>query len=166
LPLILLSILFLVVPILEIFVIIQVGQAIGAWPTVLLLLFESALGAWIIRHEGRRAWRSLRGAFETGRLPSRELADAGLVLVGGTLLLTPGFITDIVGFFLVLPFTRPLARRMLSANVAYRARRGTGRVRVIRVGGPTFPAGQGPRYTRGPAAAAEPRLIRGEVLDD
>jgi UPF0716 protein FxsA len=166
LPLILLSILFLIVPILEIFVIIQVGQAIGAWPTVLLLLFESALGAWIIRHEGRRAWRSLRGAFETGRLPSRELADAGLVLVGGTLLLTPGFITDIVGFFLVLPFTRPLARRMLSAYVAYRARRSTGRVRVIRVGGPTFSPGEPPRYTRSPAAAAEPRLIRGEVLDD
>jgi UPF0716 protein FxsA len=165
LPLILLSILFLVVPILEIFVIIQVGQAIGAWPTVLLLLFESALGAWIIRHEGRRAWRSLRGAFEGGRLPSRELADAGLVLVGGTLLLTPGFITDVVGFFFVLPFTRPLARRMLSAYVAYRARRGTGRVRVIRVGGPTFPAGESPRYTRGPATT-EPRLVRGEVLDD
>src|SRR4029450_11216574 len=108
------------------------------WPTVLLLLFESALGAWIIRHEGRRAWRSLRGAFETGRLPSRGLADAGLVLLGGTPLLTPGFITDIVGFFLVLPFTRPLARRMLSAYVAYRARRGTGRVRVIRVGGPAL----------------------------
>jgi hypothetical protein len=66
----------------------------------------------------------------------------------------------------VLPFTRPLARRMLSAYVAYRARRGTGRVRVIRVGGPTFSAGEGPRYTRGPAAAAEPRLIRGEVLDE
>jgi UPF0716 protein FxsA len=165
LPLILLSILFLVVPILEIFVIIQVGQAIGAWPTVLLLLFESALGAWIIRHEGRRAWRSLRGAFESGRLPSKELADAGLVLVGGTLLLTPGFITDVFGFFFVLPFTRPLARRMLSAYVAHRARRGTGRVRVIRVGGPTFSTGEGPRYTRGPAAT-DPRLIRGEVLDD
>jgi hypothetical protein len=55
---------------------------------------------------------------------------------------------------------------MLSAYVAYRARRGTGRVRVIRVGGPTFSAGEGPRYTRGPAAAAEPRLIRGEVLDE
>jgi UPF0716 protein FxsA len=141
LPLILLSILFLVVPILEIFVIIQVGQAIGAWPTVLLLLFESALGAWIIRHEGRRAWRSLRGAFETGRLPSRELADAGLVLVGGTLLLTPGFITDIVGFCLLIPPTRALLRGL----VARLARR---RVAFSwRVATPPPRAGRGPYRT-------------------
>jgi UPF0716 protein FxsA len=78
-----------------------------------LLLVESLSGAWIVRHEGRRAWNTLRDTIQTGVLPGRELADAALVLIGGTLLLTPGFVTDIAGFFCVLPFTRPLARRMV-----------------------------------------------------
>src|SRR5215475_8231818 len=155
----------LVVPLVEIYVIVQIGQVIGAWWTILLLVVESALGAWLVKREGRRAWRALNTALQTGQMPGKELADGALLLIGGTLLLTPGFVTDVFGFFFVLPFTRPLARRMLSAYVAYRARRGTGRVRVIRVGGPTFSAGEGPRYTRGPAAT-DPRLIRGEVLDE
>lgn len=113
--------LFLTVPILEIFVIIQVGRAIGPWWTVALLLAESALGAWLVKREGQRAWRALRSSFGTGRMPGRELADAGLILVGGTLLLTPGFVTDAVGFFLVLPPTRPLARRLLGWFVTRRA---------------------------------------------
>lgn len=111
---------FLVVPILEIWVILEVGSVIGGWQTVLLLLAESALGAWIVRREGRRAWSALRGAVGSWRLPDRELSDAALVLVGGTLLLTPGFLTDVAGFFLVLPFTRPLARRGLAWAVSRR----------------------------------------------
>ncbi|MGW6281704.1 FxsA family protein [Kribbella sp. NPDC055071] len=105
----------LVVPIVEIFVIIQIGQVIGGWPTVALLIVESALGAWLIKREGRRAWNALRTALDTGKMPGRELADGALVLIGGTLLLTPGFVTDIFGFFFVLPFTRPLARRAMTA---------------------------------------------------
>ena len=115
----------LVLPILEIYVIIQVGQLIGAVPTIVLLVVESALGAWIVKREGRRAWQALSTAFGTGRLPGRELADAALVLVGGTLLLTPGFVTDVFGFFFVLPFTRPVARRWLGWFVSRRMRRTT-----------------------------------------
>jgi UPF0716 family protein affecting phage T7 exclusion len=111
---------FLLVPVLEIYVIIQVGQLIGGWPTVALLLAESLLGAWIVRHEGRRAWRSLRSAFAAGAMPDRELGDAALVLVGGVLLLTPGFVTDLFGFLFVLPFTRPLVRRTLARHFARR----------------------------------------------
>jgi UPF0716 protein FxsA len=110
----------LVVPVAEIYVIIQVGQVIGGWPTVALLLVESALGAWLIKREGKRAWKALQQATQTARMPGRELADAALVLVGGTLLLTPGFITDIFGFFFVLPFTRPLARKVLAAFLSRR----------------------------------------------
>jgi UPF0716 protein FxsA len=110
----------LLVPIIEIYVIIQVGQVIGGWPTVGLLLVESALGAWIIKREGRRAWNALQTALKTGRMPGRELADAALILVGGTLLLTPGFVTDLFGFFFVLPFTRPLARKLLTGFVSRR----------------------------------------------
>ncbi|MEV0789931.1 FxsA family protein [Kribbella sp. NPDC050459] len=111
----------LVVPIVEIYVIIQVGQAIGGWPTVALLIAESALGAWLVKREGRRAWNALQTSLETGKLPGRELTNGALVLIGGTLLLTPGFVTDIFGFFFVLPFTRPLARRLVTRFVSRRA---------------------------------------------
>jgi UPF0716 protein FxsA len=117
---VLLFLVFVIVPVLEIWLLIEVGQVIGAWWTVALLLADAALGTWLVRREGRRTWRALRDTVNGGRLPDRELADAGLVLVGGTLLVTPGFLTDIVGFFLVLPFTRPVARRLLAWFVARR----------------------------------------------
>jgi UPF0716 protein FxsA len=123
---------FLLTPIIEIYVIVQVGQAIGAWPTVALLLIESAIGVWLLRREGSRAWAELRLALNQARVPARELADAALVLIGGVLLITPGFVTDVVGFFCVLPVTRPLARRLLLAYTSRRVARGTIRV----VGGP------------------------------
>jgi UPF0716 protein FxsA len=151
-------VLLLVVPILEIATIIAVGKVIGGWQTLLLLLLESALGAWLVRREGGRAWQALNEALSTGQMPSRQLADAALVLVGGTLLLTPGFLTDIVGFFFILPITRPLARTMLEAAVAKRllsgvfSGRGSGGH-----GGPGGPAGPS-----GPASG--PDIIEGEVL--
>jgi UPF0716 protein FxsA len=125
-PAVVLVALFVVLPILEIYVIIQVGQEIGALWTVLLLVFESILGAWIVKREGGRAWQALTTALNTGRMPGRELADAALVLVGGTLLLTPGFVTDVFGFFFVLPFTRPIARKILGWAVARRVVTRTG----------------------------------------
>jgi UPF0716 protein FxsA len=90
---------------------------------VLLLIVESVIGAWVVKREGRRAWAALRDTTRAGALPGRELIDGALILVGGTLLLTPGFVTDIVGFFLVLPFTRPLARRIVQLEVNRRAAR-------------------------------------------
>ena len=140
-------VLLLVVPVLEISAIIAVGKAIGGWQTLVLLLVESALGAWLVRREGARAWGALRTALNTGQMPSRQLADAALVLVGGTLLLTPGFLTDIVGFFFILPFTRPIARTLLEAAVAKRLLGGF-------FGGG---AGRGPR-------PGGPDVIEGEVL--
>jgi UPF0716 protein FxsA len=109
------ALLFVVLPVAEIYVLIQIGQVIGPWWTVLLLIADGVLGAWLMKHEGTRAWRSLREALDSGRMPARELADGALILVGGTLLLTPGFLSDVVGFFFVLPFTRPVARRALTA---------------------------------------------------
>jgi UPF0716 protein FxsA len=152
---------FLLTPIIEIYVIIQVGQAIGAWQTVALLIIESAIGAWLLKHEGRLAWRALNDALRTGRMPGRELADAALVLVGGTLLLTPGFVTDIFGFFCVLPFTRPLARRILSAVLARRIARGAVRVVAPGVSGPRGAPGWG-------GAGRQPggQIVDGEVVED
>jgi UPF0716 protein FxsA len=137
---------FLVVPIVEIYLIIQVGQVIGAPWTIALLVADSVLGAWLVRIEGRRTWRALRQAIGSGRIPSRELADAGLVLVGGTLLLTPGFLTDVVGFFLLLPVTRPVARRLLGWFVG---RRLLGSGRAVPSGSAAPRRGDRPPY--GPA---------------
>jgi UPF0716 protein FxsA len=116
----LLGLLFVVVPVLEIYLLIQAGQVIGVWWTVLLLIATGILGSYLVKLEGGRAWRSLREALNQGRMPARELADGALILVGGTLLLTPGFVTDIAGLFCILPFTRPLARRALTGVVAKR----------------------------------------------
>ena len=162
-----LVVLFLIVPIIEIAVIVQVGQEIGAAPTVVLLILESLLGAWLVKREGRRAWAALRTAGETGRLPSRELADAGLILVGGTLLLTPGFVTDVIGFFLILPPTRPLARRALGWFLARRATVVVSRRTGVPPG--AFRAGWPPRGTDGRGAGWGPdsgRVIPGEVVRD
>ncbi len=105
-----LALLFVALPVTEIYLLIQVGQAIGGLWTVALLLASGIAGAWLVKHEGSRAWRALQEALVARRMPARELADGALILIGGTLLLTPGFITDLVGAFAVLPFTRSLAR--------------------------------------------------------
>ena len=111
---------FLVVPIIEIYVIIQVGHVIGAWWTVVLLIADSIFGSWLLKREGVRAWRALSGAIGDGRMPARELADAALIVFGGTLMITPGFVTDAVGLLAIIPFTRPFARRLLTAVVSRR----------------------------------------------
>jgi UPF0716 protein FxsA len=108
----LLVILFIVVPIAELAVIIQVGQAIGIWWTIGVLIADSVLGAWLMRSQGRAAWRRFAGAVESARVPAREVADGVLVIFGGALLLTPGFITDIFGVLFLLPPTRALIRRL------------------------------------------------------
>ncbi len=180
-----LVILFLVVPLLELLIILQVGQVIGGWPTLGLLIAVSVFGAWIVRREGSRAWRALREALNTGRMPSRELADAALVLVGGTLLLTPGFLTDAVGLFFVLPLTRPVARRLLTGLLAMRfplvglvgggdgGRRDGGRGRWPRrmhSPGPASArpnsAGSAERGSPRGSGSGDSRVVRGEVVED
>src|SRR4051794_21256300 len=118
LPLLLL--LFLIVPIAELAIIIQVGQAIGVWWTIALLIGDSLLGAWLMRSQGRAAWRRFNAAMGSGRVPAREVLDGVLVIFGGALLLTPGFISDILGILLLLPPTRAIARRVLVRRFAHR----------------------------------------------
>ena len=108
-----LVLLFIGMPVLEIYVIIQVGQAIGPWWTILLLIADSIIGSWLLRREGARAWQALRVAISEGRMPATELADGILVVLGGALMLSPGFVTDAFGILAILPLTRPLARRLL-----------------------------------------------------
>ena len=116
----LLLLLFVVVPIVEIYVIVQVGEAIGVLPTIGLLIADAFLGTWLFRREGRKAWEALRLAIGEHRLPSREVADGALIVVGGALMLAPGFVTDGVGLLCVFPPSRAALRRLLSVWVGRR----------------------------------------------
>jgi UPF0716 protein FxsA len=108
-----LILLFIVVPIAELYVIIRVGELIGVLPTLILLLADALLGSWLLKHQGRGAWRRFNEAIAARRFPGKEVADGVLIVIGGTLLLTPGFLTDIAGALLLIPPTRALARRLL-----------------------------------------------------
>ena len=116
----LLIVLFIVVPIAELAVIIQVGSLIGVWWTIALLIADSVLGAMLMRSQGRAAWRRFNDAVRSARVPAREVADGVLVIFGGALLLTPGFISDFLGLILLLPPTRALVRAILVRRFADR----------------------------------------------
>ena len=120
-----LAILFILVPLAELAVIIAVGKTIGVLTTLLLLLAFSLFGAWLARREGLAAWRRLQLALVDGRMPAREVADGAIILLAGALLLTPGFLTDLVGLVLLVPATRALARRWVPALSRRRAARRT-----------------------------------------
>jgi UPF0716 protein FxsA len=160
-----------VVPILEVWLLIQVGQQIGVVWTLAILVVEALLGGWLLRREGRRAWSALNESFGTGRMPTRELTDAALVLVGGVLLMLPGFATDLIGLFCLLPFTRPLARRLLGWLVAGRVSELAGSVPQFDgmgplLGGvPRHEGGRGPRGSYARDGVIEGETIEGEVED-
>ena len=117
LPLVLL---FIVVPIAELAVVIQVGQQIGVLWTVALLVADSILGAVLMRSQGRTAWRRFNEAVAAGKVPAREVLDGALVIFGGALLLTPGFLTDILGLVLLIPPSRALVRMVLARRLTLR----------------------------------------------
>lgn len=144
---------FIVVPLVEIYVLIQVGQVIGVWWTILLLVLDSILGSWLIRREGARAWQALRGALDNGRMPAKELADGALILIGGTLMLSPGFVTDAFGIVLILPFTRPIARRLLTQVVTRRL--------IV-----TYTQGTRDEQDKRPGPGSGGSVVQGEVVDD
>ena len=108
--------LFIVWLLAELFVAIKVGEAIGALLTVILLLAGWPLGTWVLRTHGRAAWRRLTVAVGEGRPPGREVLDGALIVLGGMLLIVPGFLSDLVAACLLLPPTRALTRRLLVRN--------------------------------------------------
>jgi len=118
--------LFIGVPLVELYVIIQVGQAIGALPTIALLVVDSLLGAALLRAQSRSVWRRFRTALASGLPPARETVDGALVIMGGALMLAPGFITDAFGALLLLPPTRALVRRGILRNARSRLLAGFG----------------------------------------
>ena len=149
----LLVILFIVVPIAELALLIQVGQAIGVWWTVLILIADALLGSYLLRTQGRLAWRRFNEALVSGRLPHKEVVDGVLVIFGGVLLLTPGFITDIFGLLFLF---RPRAwcmRRLL-------VRRG-----ALRLVGAMPGVGNVPPRIRNGNGNGRPQDIEGNAVD-
>jgi UPF0716 protein FxsA len=150
----LLVLVFIVVPIAELFLIIQVGELIGVWWTIALLIADSILGSVLMRSQGRAAWRRFNVALQAGRPPAREVLDGVLVISGGALLLTPGFISDILGLLLLLPPTRAVVRAILVRRFADR---------MIASAVARAPAGFGPPPGRG--GAARPGDVEGTAVD-
>lgn len=161
----LLVLLFIVVPIAELFVIIQVGEAIGVVPTLLLLLLDAVLGSWLLKREGRAAWRRFNEALRAGRIPGKEVADGFLVILGGALLIAPGFLSDIVGVLFLIPPTRAVARRILH-------RWTLGRVAIVGVpvgaamGGFGRSSGRGSAGPNGPTRSYDYDVEAEEVPED
>jgi UPF0716 protein FxsA len=121
-----LVVIFILVPIAELYVIIKVGEAIGLVPTIVLLIADALLGSMLLRQQGRAAWVRFNRALAENRLPHKEVFDGVLVIFGGALLITPGFLTDILGLILLIPPTRALVRAMASRSVRRRLAKGGG----------------------------------------
>lgn len=146
-------VLWLVVEVLAVY---GVARLIGVGWTLLLFVALSALGVWLLRREGRRTWQSLRVALRSGEMPSREIADAILVFLGGALLTLPGFVSDVLGLVLVLPFTRPVARIGLEAVIARR---------LLAAGMPVAP-GEARVRRRRRHDGGDGDVVEGEIVDD
>ena len=135
-PLLALVALFIVLPLAELYVILKVGDAIGAVWTVLLLAADSVLGSVLLRTQGRSVWRRFNAALAEGKMPHREVLDGVLVIFGGAFLITPGFITDIVGVLLLIPPTRSLIRGVVVRRLGKRVAIGAAGRFPRREGGP------------------------------
>lgn len=120
-PFVALLLLFIIVPLAELYVILEVvGAAIGPYWTIALLAADSLLGTVLLRSQGRNAWRRFNEALQTGRMPHREVQDGIAIVFGGAFLITPGFLTDIVGLLLLIPPTRAVIRRYAGHLIAKR----------------------------------------------
>jgi UPF0716 protein FxsA len=124
-----LIVIFIVVPLAELYVILKVADSVLGWPlTIALLAADSLLGSWLLRSQGRAVWNRFNEAVRAGRVPHNEVIDGVLVIFGGAFLITPGFITDVIGLILLVPPTRRLVRRLARRTIERRA--------VGAVGGP------------------------------
>jgi UPF0716 protein FxsA len=157
-PLVLLVVVFIVVPLLELYLILRVGDAIGWQWTLLILIADSVLGSYLLKSQGRQVWRRFNEATAAGRIPHSEIIDGVLIIFGGAFLITPGFFTDILGLLFLLPPTRAGFRRVV--------RKGIERGTVWgRVGGAAVRAGQARRDARAPTNGAPGDYVEGTATE-
>jgi UPF0716 protein FxsA len=129
---------FIVVPIVELYVIVQVADVIGVLETIALLIVVAILGSWLLKRQGMAAWSRFRLAMAEGRVPTEEITDGMMIMFGGALLLTPGFVSDALGFVLLFPPTRAVVKAASRRTIKRWVLRRTGTsgiyaARVIRV---------------------------------
>ncbi len=125
-----LALLFVIVPLLELALLIQMGQWVGFWPTIASVVFTGVAGAWLARMQGLRTMWRLRHDLANGRVPGQAIMDGMAVLAGGALLLTPGIITDVIGFGLLFPGTRHAIQKRIMARLERYIQEGAVRVNV------------------------------------
>ena len=157
-PLLLLIVIFIGLPVLEVWIMSQVARVIGVWPMLATLVIHAVGGGLLMRYEGLRAWHALTNAYSTGKVPTGHLADAALILLGGILLMMPGYVTDVVGFLFLFRWTRPFARKMIAFFVARRSKQLPA---PRRRGGSGDSAGRPPDVP--PKRPNGPTIIPGEV---
>jgi UPF0716 protein FxsA len=158
-PLLLLIVSLMALPILEVWILILVARQLGLWATLATLVIHAVGGGLLMRYEGTRAWQALTNAYTTGKVPTGHLADAALILMGGILLMMPGYVTDVVGFLFLFRWTRPFARKMIAFFVARRSKHLPNQRRT------SGPGDSSPGRTTGgpPKGANGPTVIPGEV---
>ena len=158
-PLLLLIIILVGLPVLEVWVMIQVAHEVGIVPMLATLVIHAVGGGLLMRYEGIRAWHALTNAYATGKVPTGHLADAALILMGGILLMMPGYLTDVVGFLFLFRWTRPFACKMIAFFVARRSKQMPAHRRLSGPGN-SFPG----RSQEGPPQPTNgPTIIPGEV---
>lgn len=157
---------FIVVPIIEMVVLIEVGGIIGALPTVGLVVLTATLGIWLLRLEGLATLARVQEKLARGEIPGTELLEGIMLLVGGALLLTPGFVTDAIGFTCILPgLRRPIARWMLNRGIL-------STIQIVSSGpgqsgpGPSGPGRPGPGNNSGSQPPNSPTTIEGEFSEN
>jgi len=159
---------FIVVPVVEIFMITQVASQLGWFPTIVLVIGVSMVGAWLVKREGLGVIRRVSAATTTGRLPTNELADGAMIFFASALMLTPGFITDFIGLALLIPPIRAVLRPRIISYFKKRVE-----VRTTGFGGATFGASRNPGFGRrtpgsGRAvfdAGSEPKPMDADLTD-
>jgi len=139
-----LALFFVVVPLLELVLLIRLGEVIGLWPTLGLVLLTGVTGAAMARLEGLRVFYQFQSEMGSGRLPGQALLDGISVLIGGAFLLTPGILTDLTGFALLFPPSRRWIQRRVRRALERRVRDGTIQVVTMGPGGFGWPGGPGP----------------------
>lgn len=110
-----LVVLFIVIPAIELWGLITVGRVIGGWATVALVILTGVIGAWLAKQQGLQVIRLVQIQLSRGQMPTDALIDGIMVLIGGVLLLTPGFVTDLIGFLLLIPYTRMIFRHLVKS---------------------------------------------------
>lgn len=150
---------FIVVPIVELAVILQISQVIGLLPTLALVVVVSVTGAWLVKREGVGVLRRMQEQLQQGQLPAKEIVNGVLILFAGALMLTPGFVTDLLGLVLLVPPTRALVRAVLMRRFEHRIRDAFA---VPTMGGDPFGGPFGDPFG-GPGASVGPPSVGGRV---